>query len=121
MGRIRKGAGALLLAALLLAALIPMTAAALPAASSQFYCTDEADVITSQREDYYVSRSAALEAATGAQIVVATVNSLEGQDIEGYANSLFRAWGLAISKRIMACSSCWRPMNARSEWRWVTA
>ena len=99
MGRIRKGAGALLLAALLLAALIPMTAAALPAASSQFYCTDEADVITSQREDYYVSRSAALEAATGAQIVVATVNSLEGQDIEGYANSLFRAWGIGDQQK----------------------
>ncbi len=94
MGRMHKGAGAIGIIALLLVVLLPITAAALPAASSQFYCTDDAGVISSQREDYYVNRSAALEKATGAQIVVATVNSLEGQDIESYANRLFRSWGI---------------------------
>ena len=99
MGRMHKGAGAVLAAALLLAVLLPMTAIALPAASTQFYCTDGADVISSEREAYYVSRSAALEAATGAQIVVATVSSLEGQDIDSYANSLFRAWGIGHQEK----------------------
>ena len=35
-----------------------------------------------------------LEAKSGIQLVVATVNSLEGQEIEPYANELFRAWKL---------------------------
>ena len=35
-----------------------------------------------------------LEAKSGIQLVVATVNSLEGQEIEPYANDLFRAWKL---------------------------
>lgn len=99
MGRMHKGAGAVLAAAVLLAVLLPMTAIALPAASTQFYCTDGANVISSERENYYVSRSAALEAATGAQIVVATVSSLEGQDIDRYANSLFRAWGIGDQEK----------------------
>ena len=35
-----------------------------------------------------------LEAKSGIQLVVATVGSLEGQEIEPYANALFRAWKL---------------------------
>jgi uncharacterized protein len=31
---------------------------------------------------------------SGIQVVVATVNSLGGDEIEPYANALFRAWGL---------------------------
>lgn len=37
---------------------------------------------------------AAHEAATSAQVVVTTVSSLQGLDIESYANQLFRAWAL---------------------------
>ena len=35
-----------------------------------------------------------LEAKSGIQLVVATINSLEGQEIEPYANELFRTWKL---------------------------
>src|SRR6185312_4075476 len=35
-----------------------------------------------------------LESKSGIQLVVATVNSLEGQEIEPYANELFRTWKL---------------------------
>ena len=35
-----------------------------------------------------------LEAKSGIQLVVATVKSLEGQEIEPYANELFRTWKL---------------------------
>ena len=37
---------------------------------------------------------ASLEAKSGIQLVVATVKSIEGDDIEPYANALFRAWKL---------------------------
>ncbi len=35
-----------------------------------------------------------LEKKTGAQMSVVVIDSLEGYDIESYANSLFRQWGL---------------------------
>src|SRR4029079_14390529 len=35
-----------------------------------------------------------LESKSGIQLVVATVSSLEGQEIEPYANQLFRTWKL---------------------------
>jgi uncharacterized protein len=75
------------------------TALAMPAASELFYVNDQADVISAEHEAYYVSQSAALEKATGAQIVVATVSSLEGKDIESYATELFRSWGIGDKEK----------------------
>ncbi|MDP3239528.1 MAG: TPM domain-containing protein, partial [Reyranella sp.] len=40
------------------------------------------------------SRLADLESRSGIQLVVATVSSLDGQEIEPYANALFRTWKL---------------------------
>ena len=42
---------------------------------------------------------AELEARSGIQLVVATVGSLDGQEIEPYANALFRAWKLGEADR----------------------
>lgn len=39
------------------------------------------------------------EAASGHQIVVATINDLQGYDIRDYGNRLFRAWGLGDKQR----------------------
>src|SRR5574337_2182898 len=41
----------------------------------------------------------ALEQKSGIQLVVATVPSLGGQEIEPYANGLFRAWKLGEAKK----------------------
>ena len=40
-----------------------------------------------------------LEQKSGIQLVVATVPSLDGQEIEPYANALFRAWKLGETKK----------------------
>jgi uncharacterized protein len=40
-----------------------------------------------------------LEQKSGIQLVVATVPSLDGQEIEPYANALFRAWKLGEAKK----------------------
>ena len=40
-----------------------------------------------------------LENKSGVQLVVATVKSLEGSDIETYANQLFRNWKLGEAKK----------------------
>ena len=52
---------------------------------------DQANVIPAETRSAIEPKLADLEAKSGIQLVVATVNSLEGQEIEPYANALFRA------------------------------
>lgn len=72
---------------------------AIPAAAQTFpqltgRVVDQAHLLTSAQVVDITSKSEALEAATGRQFVVATVNSLEGKPIEDYGYRLGRAWGI---------------------------
>ncbi len=73
--------------------LISMTAvfAALPEHTGK-YANDFADILSPMTEEYINTESRKLDEGAGIQVVVATVESLEGRDIEGYANDLFRKW-----------------------------
>jgi uncharacterized protein len=55
---------------------------------------DQANVIPAATRDAIEPKLADLEAKSGIQLVVATVASLDGEEIEPYANELFRAWKL---------------------------
>ena len=55
---------------------------------------DAANVLTPATRDALDPKLKALEDKSGIQLVVATVGSLDGDEIEPYANALFRAWGL---------------------------
>jgi len=55
---------------------------------------DQANVIPPDTRSAIEAKLADLESKSGIQFVVATVNSLEGQEIEPYANELFRTWKL---------------------------
>jgi uncharacterized protein len=55
---------------------------------------DQANIIQPGTRSAIEQKLADLEAKSGIQLVVATVSSLEGQDIEPYANELFRHWQL---------------------------
>ena len=55
---------------------------------------DQANIISRETRDALEPRLAELEQKSGIQLVVATVNTLEGQEIEPYANELFRFWKL---------------------------
>ncbi len=55
---------------------------------------DQANVISASARQTIEPKLVDLEAKSGIQLVVATVNSLEGQEIEPYANALFRKWQL---------------------------
>ena len=55
---------------------------------------DEAHIVPQPVVGSITAKLAALEAKSGIQLVVATVKSLSGDEIEPYANALFRAWGL---------------------------
>ena len=55
---------------------------------------DQADIISPAAKAAIEPKLADLEDKSRIQLVVATVNSLEGQEIEPYANELFRTWKL---------------------------
>jgi len=67
-------------------------AADFPALSGRI--VDQANVIPAETRAALEPKLADLEAKSGIQLVVATVPSLQGQEIEPYANELFRAWKL---------------------------
>src|SRR5215213_3720131 len=79
--------------------LFAFLALAAPAAAQHFpkltgRVVDQAHLLRPEQVFDLTSKSEALEAQTGRQFVVATVNSLEGYEIEDYAYRLGRAWGI---------------------------
>ena len=61
--------------------------------------TDQANIISAPAKASIEAKLQNLEDKSGIQLVVATVSSLEGGDIESYANGLFRAWKLGLAKK----------------------
>jgi len=58
------------------------------------HVVDQANVMTVESREALEQKLAALEEKSGIQFVVATLSSLQGQEIEPYANALFRNWAL---------------------------
>lgn len=77
----------------------PVAAAlTLPAPTTQFYAYDEMGVLSSSTTDEILKTNIELEGKTKAQVVVATVNDLQGYPVEDYALELFRQWGIGDKK-----------------------
>jgi len=55
---------------------------------------DQANLLSAGQRQAIETKLADLESKSGIQLVVATVTSLGGQEIEPYANELFRTWKL---------------------------
>ena len=60
---------------------------------------DQANVMSAQGRNDLEAKLQDLENKSGIQLVIATVKSLEGSDIESYANHLFRNWKLGEAKK----------------------
>src|SRR6202140_4294330 len=88
----RVGAGVAISAAMLLWASLSAFAVSYPALSGRV--VDQANIIPTATRDALEPKLADLETKSGIQLVVATVKSLEGEEIEPYANELFRTWKL---------------------------
>ena len=71
-----------------------MTAFALNFPSLTGRVVDQANIIQVATRTAIEQKLANLEAKSGIQLVVATVTSLEGEEIEPYANQLFQIWKL---------------------------
>jgi uncharacterized protein len=82
---------------------LALVALATPAAAQSFppltgRVVDQAHLLSPAQVADLTSKSEALEAQSGRQFVVATVNSLEGYPIEDYAYRLGRAWKIGTTK-----------------------
>ncbi|WP_375696695.1 TPM domain-containing protein [Bartonella sp. AP331QHHD] len=62
------------------------------------YVNDVAHLLDNATKEDLTKKLAALEEKTGDQIVLVTLPTLSGNDIETYSNSLFRTWGLGQKK-----------------------
>lgn len=70
----------------------------LPEPTKAFYISDLANVLSDETKEYVLNQSNALNEKTSAQIVVATVNSLEGASIDEYGIALARKWEIGGGK-----------------------
>jgi len=60
---------------------------------------DQANIMTAQSRTELETKLKELEDKSSIQLVVATVKSLQGGDVETYANGLFRSWKLGEAKK----------------------
>jgi len=88
------------MALLLLLILVPMTqAATIPKAVGDIYTQDFAGLLSKEQKAEINQMAARLDDATGAQIAVLTVKSLNGTDIQSFANQAFREYELGDAEK----------------------
>jgi len=93
----RRWCWALALLALALVAALPTAALEVPTYPERV--NDRADMVDAATEARLSERLAALERSTGAQVVVLTVPSLEGEVLEDYSLRVAEQWGLGRADR----------------------
>ena len=94
---------------MLIMILLPVKTFAVVSQTNDFYVNDYANILSSDTEEYIMNMNIELQKKTGAQIVVVTVPSLEGQSIEEYATELFRKFGIGDKNKnngvLLLCST----------------
>jgi uncharacterized protein len=86
-------------AAVLILCFLPILAFALDFPPLTGRVVDQAGVMTAENRADVEAKLKDLEDKSGIQLVVATVKSLQGSDIETYANQLFRFWKLGQAQK----------------------
>ena len=67
--------------------------------TTEFYVNDYADIVSPEVEEHIININKNLHKETGAQVVVVTVNSLNGYSVEEYATTLFRKFGIGDKEK----------------------
>lgn len=67
--------------------------------TSDFYVNDYANILSEETKTYIMNKSVALHSIDGTQIVVTTVNNLEGMSIEDYSLRYARAAGIGDKEK----------------------
>ena len=79
--------------------LCPILTGAAPAHTQNFYVNDYADVLSDETENELLSSALDLYNQTSAQVVVLTIDNLDGEDISDYAVETFREWGIGDKEK----------------------
>lgn len=98
-GRVGRFCFALILILCLVLSCPVYGAVKVPQPSELFYVADYADVLSTETVDYIIAQNDALYSLTGAQVVVATVDFLDGAEIEDYAYTMFNEWGIGSKEK----------------------
>lgn len=72
--------------------------AAIPEATDGFFVNDYAEVLSDETETEIKNKNYDLEEMSGAQIVVVTVDSSDGESYDEYCTKIFNKWGIGSSK-----------------------
>ena len=67
--------------------------------TSKFYVNDYANILSEETEQYIMNRSVALNNVDGTQIVVVTVQNLDGMSIEDYSLRIARSFGIGSAEK----------------------
>ncbi|WP_394190367.1 TPM domain-containing protein [Paenisporosarcina quisquiliarum] len=95
----KKGALFIGIALLFFMSLSPMIqAATVPKPTGDIYVQDFAGLLSSDQKAELNRIASQLEDGTGAQIAVLTIDSLKGEDIEGFSNRAFREYQLGSAE-----------------------
>src|SRR5260370_41604941 len=111
----RRSAQALVVLVVLLCAALAVGAVTFPPLTDRV--VDDAHIFSAREREALVAKLAELETKSGIQLVVATVNSLQGQEIEPYANELFRTWKLGEKAKNNAVLLLAAPNEHRGRFR----
>lgn len=66
------------------------------------YVTDRAGIINAQTKTQLEALCTELEQKTGSQMAIVTVKSLDGNEIQPYANDLYKQFGIGQKNRTTA-------------------
>lgn len=77
---------------------VPVYAASLEA-SSEYYVNDAAGVLSQTTKDTIVNKNITLEQASGAQLVVVTIERTNGLSLERFAYEIGNAWGVGSAEK----------------------
>lgn len=77
----------------------PVYAMDIPQPNSSFYVYDQADLISTSVELKIIKISEALYKESQAQIVIVTLDNLNGYNLEQYSVQLFREWGIGDGEK----------------------
>ena len=86
-------AGMLLLMTMI-SLIYPAAAAEIPAHTDDFYVNDFSGVLSAEAREYILNTNLDLNRKTGAQVVVVTMKSLNGDNLEQFATDMFRTYGI---------------------------
>lgn len=85
----------LMVTMVLMLAYLPVKAAAgIQAPTREFYVNDFAGLLSNETKQYMIAQSKLLNDKSKAQVVVSTIQTLDGNSIEDYANEMFREYGI---------------------------